>query len=417
MVFNERYWARIDRWKNITLEEFISHQWQATLEKFLGEVVPETFLSSKNSRLAHITTKAEFIQDAVKGRKGAPMNVTITPHILSLIDWSNPVDDPIRRQFIPSESGTLTDHPKLAFDSLHEEVDSPVSGLVHRYPGRALFLATSICPVYCRFCTRAWAVGGDTETVSKKPKKPILRRWEQMFSYIENNKELHDIVVSGGDCYYLEADQIAFIGKRLLEIPHIQRIRFASKGLAVSPGRITDASDPWTKQLIALSQAGRRIGKQVCLHTHFNHPKEITWITKQAADFLFSAGVIVRNQSVLLRGVNDNIETMTELISKLASINIQPYYVYQGDMVHGVEDLRTPLRTILDLEKHIRGNISGFMMPSFVVDLPGGGGKRLASTYDSYNETTGVSTWTAPGLPGDKGKRVYTYYDPRPLND
>ena len=147
------------------------------------------------------------------------------------------------------------------------------------------------------------------------------------------------------------------------------------------------------------------------MHTHFNHPNEITFATRLAAASLFRRGVMVRNQSVLLRGVNDNVATMSKLIRSLADLNIHPYYVYQADMVKGVEDMRTPLSTILDLEKQIRGTIAGFMMPSFVVDLPGGGGKRLASSYESYDEKTGVSTFRAPGVSVDK---EFTYHDPLP---
>jgi len=175
--------------------------------------------------------------------------------------------------------------------------------------------------------------------------------------------------------------------------------------------RITDTSDGWIDSFIALSDRGKEMGKQVAMHTHFNHPNEITFATRLAAASLFRRGVMVRNQSVLLRGVNDNVATMSKLIRSLADLNIHPYYVYQSDMVKGVEDMRTPLSTILDLEKQIRGTIAGFMMPSFVVDLPGGGGKRLASSYESYDEKTGVSTFRAPGVSVDK---EFTYHDPLP---
>jgi lysine 2,3-aminomutase len=155
------------------------------------------------------------------------------------------------------------------------------------------------------------------------------------------------------------------------------------------------------------------MGKQVCLHTHINHAKEITWITRLAANKLFKHGVIVRNQSVLLNGVNNTFEDMSNLIKTLANINIQPYYVYQCDMVQGIEDLRTPLSEIIKLDVDLRGTLSGFMMPSFVIDLPGGGGKRLVSTHESYKD--GVATYKAPGLPGVKGQISYTYYDPKPV--
>lgn len=230
-----------------------------------------------------------------------------------------------------------------------------------------------------------------------------------MFEYIEQNPEIQDVVVSGGDSYYLQPEQLRLIGDRLLSIPHVQRFRFATKGLGVCPMRILDKSDAWSEAFVALSDQGRRMGKQVAMHTHINHPREITWATTLAAKYLFSRGVTVRNQTVLLRGVNDDVPTMSLLIRKLADLNITPYYVYQSDLIRGVEDLRTPLSTILQLERHLRGTIAGFMMPSFVVDLPGGGGKRLANSFESYDEATGLSTWTAPGVAGEE---VFTYHDP-----
>jgi lysine 2,3-aminomutase len=244
--------------------------------------------------------------------------------------------------------------------------------------------------------------------------KPTRRRWEAMFEYIENTPEVQDVVVSGGDSYYLQPDHVQLIGERLLSMPNIKRFRFATKGLAVCPNRIIDPTDGWTQALIEISERGRAIGKQVAIHTHFNHPNEITWVTELAARHLFQRGVIVRNQTVLLRGVNDDIDTMSTLIRRLADANIQPYYVYQSDMISGVEDLRTPLSTILDLEKNIRGTIAGFMTPSFVVDLPGGGGKRLANSYETYDPETGVSTWKAPGVSGDE---LYYYHDPIMIRD
>ncbi|KAF1924668.1 kama family protein [Didymella exigua CBS 183.55] len=421
----EPYWQKIEPWKDVTAEDFKSYRWQLAntvpdtrrLHRFLSDVLPPVLGTSKNRLLSKIRTREQFIEDATAALKLAPMAIRLTPHLLSVIDWENPLDDPIRRQFLPLASGIVPDHQKLTLDSLNEQDDSPVPGLVHRYPGRALFLATSICPVYCRFCTRSYAVGANTETVSKSPQKPSRRRWEVVFQHIENDPSLHDIVVSGGDAYYLQPEDLREIGERLLSIPHIQRIRFASKGLAVAPCRIADETDPWTNVLIELSNKGRDMAKQVCLHTHINHVNEITWVTREAANRLFKHGVIVRNQSVLLKDVNDTKEALSNLIEALASMNIQPYYIYQCDMVRGIEDLRTPLRTILDLDKELRGTLSGFMMPSFVIDLPGGGGKRLVSTCESYDETTGVAVYRAPGLPGKKGTQTYEYHDPKPVSD
>lgn len=230
-----------------------------------------------------------------------------------------------------------------------------------------------------------------------------------MLRYIEDHTAVQDVVISGGDLYYLLPSQMAELGERLLAIPNVKRIRIASKGPAVCPMRLIDPSDDWADALIRLSNYGRSIGKSVSLHTHFNHEKEITWITELAANKLFAEGMIVRNQTVLLRGVNDSVTAMSALIRRLADLNMQPYYVYQADMVTGLDDLRTPLSTIIHLEKHIRGTIAGFMTPTFVVDLPGGGGKRPVTTYESYDEGTGVSKWKAPGVAGDK---VFEYHDP-----
>ncbi|EAQ90911.1 hypothetical protein CHGG_02846 [Chaetomium globosum CBS 148.51] len=406
----DEFWRKVPLWGNISAKEFLSHSW--SLFKFLETTLPEEVPYDKSG--TRMQTRDEFIQDVFEGITAATMAVRMTPYILSRINWHNPRHDPIARQFLPLKSRMIPDHPKLTLDSLHEEADSPVKGLVHRYPDKALFLPTSVCPTYCTFCTRSYAVGADTATVSKASLKPGRRRWDEALAYIASQPQLQDIVVSGGDAYYLQAEQLEQLGERLIAIPHIRRFRFASKGLAVAPGRVLDRSgDGWTDALVRVSDRARRAGKAVAWHTHFNHPSEISWVTEAAAQRLFEEGVMVRNQSVLLRGVNDDVETMGALIRGLANNNIFPYYVYQCDMVKSVEHLRTPLRTILDLEAKLRGSIAGFMMPSFVVDLPGGGGKRLACSYESYDRATGISRYTAPAVTGrDKENKVYEYYDP-----
>lgn len=160
--------------------------------------------------------------------------------------------------------------------------------------------------------------------MKKKKMAPTRKRWEAMLQYIESHPEVHDVVVSGGDTYYLDPEYLSFIGNRLLAIPHVKRFRFASKGLGVCPSRIVDNEDGWFDALVAVSEEGRRIGKQVAFHTHINHPNEITWVTREAARKLFAKGVIVRNQSVFLRGVNNDVGTMKELVKQLADVNIQP---------------------------------------------------------------------------------------------
>lgn len=174
------------------------------------------------------------------------------------------------------------------------------------------------------FCTRSYAVGADTESVTKVSLKPTRKRWDEAFAYMETTKALQDIVVSGGDSYYLQPEHIMMIGDRLISMENIKRFRFASKGLAVSPNRILDKNDKWVDAMIAISDKAKKAGKTMALHTHFNHPNEISWITRKACQKLFEAGVMVRNQAVLLRGVNDNVDTMSRLLRELADMAVFP---------------------------------------------------------------------------------------------
>lgn len=189
------------------------------------------------------------------------------------------------------------------------------------------YSASSVCPVYCRFCTRSYSVGAKTETVSKKRFLPLRKYWEPMFECIAQTPAVTDVVVSGGDSFFLEPAQLRVIGHELLGIEHVRRIRFVSKGLSVCPSRILDPSDKWTEALIEISELGRKRGKSVALHTHFNHPQEILWITELAAQRLFENAVTVRNQTVLLNGVNNDVDTIKALIRRLADNNIQPVWL------------------------------------------------------------------------------------------
>ena len=182
----------------------------------------------------------------------------------------------------------------------------------------------------------------------------------------------------------------------------------ATKGLAVLPQKIlTDHA--WLDALTRVVELGRKLHKEVVLHTHFNHPREITWITEAAMNKLFERGITVRNQTVLQRAVNDDVATMKLLIKRLGHVNVRPYYVYMHDLVKGVEDLRTTLQTGLDIEKGVRGLTSGFNTPLVVMDAPGGGGKRDAHSYEHYNRATGISVFTSPNVhPG----KLYFYFDP-----
>lgn len=399
-IFDDsEFWKHIPLWKDVSYETFTGHMWQE-----------KNVITNHKKLLATIQdlVSEEFLQDAKEGFLKAPMTTRITPYLLSLMDWNDPYNCPIRRQFLTVASHLKPDHPMLRFDSLGEQADSPVKGLTHRYEDKVLFLALDTCPVYCRYCTRAYAVGGDTATAEKISIKASKDRWKEMFKYLREHEEIQDVVISGGDSFRLKASQVKEIGEELLKIDHIRRFRYATKGLAIMPMKIlTDHA--WTGAICEISDKARAQHKEVCIHTHFNHASEITNITKTAMDALFSRGVKVRNQSVFQSHVNDTPENMISLVKKLSYINIQPYYVYVHDLTAGTEDMRTSLRTAIDVEKSVRGVTAGFNTPTFVVDAPGGGGKRCAHSYEKYDEGTGISIWTAPSVkPGKK----FLYFDP-----
>ncbi|MGM0574869.1 MAG: KamA family radical SAM protein [Myxococcota bacterium] len=395
----DAFWQRVPAWRDVDEATFLDPMWQERnavtspkkLRKAVGDVIGEAFL-----------------RDLEEGLHHAPMAVRVTPYILGLIDWSNPWHDPLRRQFLPLGSQLQPDHPMLTLDSLGEQADSPVPGLTHRYPDKALFLALDTCPVYCRFCTRSYAVGTPTDEVDKVSYKATRDRWELVFRYIAERPELEDIVISGGDAYRLKPSQVREIGDRLLDIPHVRRFRFATKGLAIMPMKIL-RDEAWLDALTEVVERGRRMGKEVALHTHFNHPAEITGMSGDAAQVLFERGITVRNQTVFQHGVNDAADTMIELCKRLSWMNVHPYYVYMHDLVRGTEDLRTTLARGIQVDKRLRGTTAGFNTPTFVVDAPGGGGKRDVHSFEHYDRETGISVYSAPSVKHDK---LFTYFDP-----
>lgn len=398
-VLQGEFWRRIPAYREVNEATFLDHLWQGKNSITTPERLLETIQG---------LAPADFIADARLGFARAPMSVRVSPYMVANVNWEDPYNDPIRTQFLPMASRLLPDHPKLTLDSLHEQDDAPVPGLTHRYADKALFLPLNICPVYCRFCTRSYAVGLNTAEVEKVQLSPSPARWAKAFQYISERPELEDIVISGGDTYQLAAKNIRLIGETLLGMDNIRRIRFATKGPAVMPMKIlTDVE--WTNALCDVADMGRKLGKEVVLHTHFNHPDEITWITELAMRRFFERGVYVRNQSVLQKGVNDHKETMQLLVKRLGHINVHPYYVYMHDMVKGVEDLRTTIQTGLEIEKWVRGTTAGFNTPTFVCDAPGGGGKRDIHSFEYYDRENGIAIYTAPSVKHDQH---FIYFDP-----
>jgi lysine 2,3-aminomutase len=393
------FWRAIPKYRDVDEATFLDHIWQG-----------RNSIKSPGDLLETVKELVEpaFFDDVREGFARAPMAVRVSPYIIASIDWSNPGADPIRTQFIPLASKLRPDHPRLTLDSLHELEDSPVPGLTHRYADKALFLPLNVCPVYCRFCTRSYAIGSDTDVVEKVSLAKTPKQWQDAFAYVASHPEIEDIVISGGDTYQLAPKNVSAIGDALLAIPHVRRLRFATKGPAVMPMKIlSDAA--WLDALTAVVDRGRKLGKEVALHTHFNSPNEISWITEKATNLLFERGVTVRNQTVLIRGVNDDPETMRLLVKRLGWINVHPYYVYMHDLVKGVEDLRTTIQTGIDLEKFVRGSTAGFNTPLFICDAPGGGGKRDLHSFDHYDRENGIAVYSAPSV---KPGKHFVYFDP-----
>ena len=393
------FWRAIPAYRDVDEATFLDHIWQGQQSIKSPEELLETVKE---------LVEPDFFDDVREGFRRAPMAVRVSPYMIASIDWKEPYADPIRTQFIPLASKLRPDHPRLTLDSLHELEDSPVPGLTHRYVDKALFLPLNTCPVYCRFCTRSYAIGGDTEIVDKVPLARSPKQWQDAFAYIASRPELEDIVISGGDTYQLGAKSIALIGDALLAIPHVRRLRFATKGPAVMPMKIlTDHA--WLDAITDVVSKGRALGKEVVIHTHFNNPNEISWITELAMNRLFERAITVRNQSVLIRGVNDDPQVMQLLVKRLGYLNVHPYYVYMHDLVKGVEDLRTSVQTALDVEKFVRGSTAGFNTPTFVCDAPGGGGKRDVHSFDYYDRENGIVVYSAPSV---KPGRHFVYFDP-----
>ena len=396
---DDEFWKMIPGWSNVSREDFGNHLWQAKNSvKKLSEVKDVL-----GQRIAD-----SFIEDIEAGLKIAPMNIRITPYVFALIDWDNPADDPLRKQFLPIASQMLPDHPYYLADSLYEDVDSPAQMLTHRYPDKVLFLPLTTCPVYCSYCTRSRIIGGSTDTVEKETYGANLERAEPAFRYIERTEQIEDVVISGGDAFNMTYKHITAIGERLLNIDHIRRIRYATKGIAILPQKIT-SDEKWVEAFLNIHRMGRERGKSVVIHTHFSSPREITQWSRDAMSRLFAEGVIVRNQAVMQQGVNHETDVMIRMNKKLSFMSIQPYYVYIHDMVPGCEHLRTTLGEGVELEKQVRGCSAGFNTPTFVCDAPGGGGKRHVASYEYYDQENGISIWRAPNV---KPNELFIYFDP-----
>jgi lysine 2,3-aminomutase len=325
-------------------------------------IAPEDWKSAAWQLRNRITSLAQLEKHLVLSQEeragvllsGDKLAMSITPHYFNLIDRDDP-DCPIRRQVMPRIEETLDDPAEMS-DPCGEDSHMPVPGLVHRYPDRVLFLVTDRCASYCRYCTRSRVVSGVGE-------QTLHMEHEAAFRYLEKHKEVRDVLLSGGDPLLLSDAKLDAFLTRLRSIEHIEFVRIGSRIPIFLPQRITPA----------LCEMLRR--HRVWLSIHTNHPRELTTEVREGLDRLADHGIPLGNQSVLLRGVNDDPDVMKSLVHKLLMCRVRPYYLYQCDLIKGSSHLRTSVEKGIEIIESLRGHTTGYAVPQFVIDAPGGGGK------------------------------------------
>ncbi len=286
---------------------------------------------------------------------GSKLALGITPHFFSLIDKADP-NCPIRRQVIPTLDEGKIDPSEMS-DPVGEDASSPIPGLVHRYPDRVLLLVTDRCAAYCRYCTRSRLVSG-ASGYDFHPNLP------QAIAYLREHTEVRDVLLSGGDPLILSDDKLDHLLTTLRSIPHLEFLRIGSRIPIFLPQRVTP-------ELCTILRKHHPLWMSV----HTNHPRELTAEVRQGLTRLSDSGIPLGNQSVLLSGVNDHVDVMKELVHKLLLCRVRPYYLYQCDLIQGSKHLRSPVGKGLEIIEGLRGFTSGYAIPQFVIDAPGGGGK------------------------------------------
>lgn len=310
---------------------------------------------TKLGTLSSVLQLSEGEKAAIQNNKGS-LRMCVTPYYASLLDPKDP-NQALRRTVVPVTKENER-APCESDDPLSEEGTSPVHGIVHRYPDRVLFLVTDRCATHCRYCTRSRIVGRNEGGASNG------HGWEAALSYIESNRSVRDVLVSGGDPLTLTDETLGRLLSRLRRIPHVEIIRIGTKAPVVLPQRITPALTKMLKRFHPL-----------WMSIHFTHPDEITPEVVCACERLADAGIPLGSQTVLLAGINDNVETMKRLVLGLLRIRVRPYYLYQCDPIPGSSHFRTPVEKGLEIIRGLRGHTTGYAVPSYVIDAPGGGGK------------------------------------------
>ncbi len=365
-----------DLWPDVADSDWNDYRWQ---------------LKHRVSTLSDLESRMTLTDEERAGvlLAGTKLAMSITPHFFQLIDRNDP-DCPIRRQVIPRIEEAWTAPEEMA-DPCGEDSHMPVPGLVHRYPDRVLFLVTDRCASYCRYCTRSRVVSGVGE-------QHLEIQWEAAFRYIEKNPQIRDVLLSGGDPLLLSDNKLDLILTRLRAIPHIQFVRIGSRIPIFLPQRITP-------ELCAMLEKHHPLF--VSIHT--NHPRELTNEVKAGLIRLAHAGIPLGNQSVLLRGVNDNPVIQRALVHKLLMCRVRPYYLYQCDLINGSAHLRTPVSAGLDIIEKLRGHTTGYGIPQYVIDGPGGGGKIPLNPEYILNRQPGRV------MLRNYENEVFEYPDPQPI--
>jgi len=373
-VSPENGYHHIPMWKDVPEQEWEDWHWQL------------------RHRITHVdqlrgwfplTPSEEAAAQRIQGR----LVMAIPPYWMSLIDPQDP-NCPIRRQSIPTmEEFEIREHDRL--DPCGEDGDMPVPGLVHRYPDRVLFLVTEQCAMYCRHCTRRRLVGTTSRGLMSSA------NYEATFAYLRAHTEIRDVLISGGDPLMLTESRLETILRSLREIPHLEFIRIGSRTPVTMPQRVTPEFCDLLKRY-----------KPIWMSLHFCHPKEVTPRLKQAMDMLADSGVPLGSQTVLLRGLNDDPAVMKKLMHELLKVRVRPYYIYQCDPAQGISHFRTSVESGVNIIESLRGHTTGYAVPTFVVDGPGGGGKIPVSPNYVVSYEDGVVT-----LRNYAGE-LYTYHEP-----
>lgn len=388
-----RNWKEVEIWKNVSEADWNDWKWQ---------VRNRITTVDQLKKIVNLNAQEEDDINAVIKN----FRMGITPYYASLMD---PDDDrcPVRMQAVPVLAENHRSDADM-LDPLHEDEDSPAPGLTHRYPNRVLFLVTDQCSMYCRHCTRRRLAG---ETDAARSMEDI----NLCIEYIRKTPVVRDVLLSGGDALLIGDDKLEYIISELRKIPHVEIIRIGSRTPVVMPQRITDDLVNMLKKY-----------HPIWLNTHFNHPKEMTPDAMEALRKLADAGIPLGNQSVLLRGVNDCPHIMRDLVHVLVKNRVRPYYIYQCDLSLGIEHFRTKVSAGIQIIESLRGHTSGYAVPTFVVDAPGGGGKipvmpqyLISQTPDKVilrNYEGVITTYTEPDLPHMDctcdyctGKKTYHY--------